>query len=421
MRPEIAARIAQIRRGEVPRGYRKTKLGVTPSEWEIVPFQRMFSQLRRKNAVGNRNVLTISAQYGLIAQEDFFSKSVASENTEHYFLLERGDFAYNKSYSNGYPFGALKPLTRYESGIVSPLYICFTPTAVNRCPEYYAQYFDAGMMNREIEAFAQEGARNHGLLNVSIADFFNTRLLCPPPEEQRRIADVLSAQDSVIALKEHLIAEKTRQKRYLMQQYLTGKRRLPGFDGEWKSVSVDNCIEEYKQLSNDVASIPVYSSSRKGLMPQSEYYDKKEAVKTNLGYKVVPPGYATYRHMSDDDIFHFNINETGGKILVSVEYPVFTASEICNLRFLIPSLNETARFRYFCRTQKLGGTRTRLYLSNLVKYRLKLPPIAEQNAIAEILSAADRELELLRRSLELERRQKTALAQLLLTGLVHPS
>ena len=81
-------------------------------------------------------------------------------------------------------------------------------------------------------------------------------------------------------------------------------------------------------------------------------------------------------------------------------------------------LNGTARFRYFCRTQKLGGTRTRLYFKNLAKYRFRLPPLDEQTAIADILSAADREIDLLRASLEQEKRKKKALSQLLLTGIV---
>lgn len=131
---------------------------------------------------------------------------------------------------------------------------------------------------------------------------------------------------------------------------------------EWRVGQVSKCIEEYKFFSNDISHIPVYSSSRKGLVPQSDYYNQREAVETNLGYKVVPQGYVTYRHMSDDDVFHFNINKTGENVLVSSEYPVFTSSDNCDLSFLISVLNNTARFRYFCKMQKLGGTRTRLYL-----------------------------------------------------------
>lgn len=169
---------------------------------------------------------------------------------------------------------------------------------------------------------------------------------------------------------------------------------------EWRVGQVSKCIEEYKFFSNDISHIPVYSSSRKGLVPQSDYYNQREAVETNLGYKVVPQGYVTYRHMSDDDVFHFNINKTGENVLVSSEYPVFTSSDNCDLSFLISVLNNTARFRYFCKMQKLGGTRTRLYLDNLKRYALALPPFDEQKKIAEILSTQDKTIELQGRKIE---------------------
>lgn len=169
---------------------------------------------------------------------------------------------------------------------------------------------------------------------------------------------------------------------------------------EWRVEQVSKCIEEYKFFYNDISHIPVYSSSRKGLVPQSDYYNQREAVETNLGYKVVPQGYVTYRHMSDDDVFHFNINKTGENVLVSSEYPVFTSSDNCDLSFLISVLNNTARFRYFCKMQKLGGTRTRLYLDNLKRYALALPPFDEQKKIAEILSTQDKAIELQGRKIE---------------------
>ncbi len=182
---------------------------------------------------------------------------------------------------------------------------------------------------------------------------------------------------------------------------------------EWRVGQVSKCIEEYKFFSNDISHIPVYSSSRKGLVPQSDYYNQREAVETNLGYKVVPQGYVTYRHMSDDDVFHFNINKTGENVLVSSEYPVFTSSDNCDLSFLISVLNNTARFRYFCKMQKLGGTRTRLYLDNLKRYALALPPFDEQKKIAEILATQDKAIELQERKIdELKRFKKGCLEKM---------
>ena len=178
------------------------------------------------------------------------------------------------------------------------------------------------------------------------------------------------------------------------------KTRVGIVPEEWVEDTLDSYISEHKELSNEIARFVVYSSSRKGLLPQSEYYDKKEAEETNLGYKVVPCGYVTYRHMSDDDVFRFNINNTGKNILVSSEYPVFTSKSNGDLGFLIPMINETPRFRYFCRTQKMGGTRTRLYYKNLCTYKSAFPPLAEQKKIAEILATQDKVIELQERKID---------------------
>lgn len=185
---------------------------------------------------------------------------------------------------------------------------------------------------------------------------------------------------------------------------------------EWEEGFLGNYIQEYKELSNDIEKYPVYSSSRQGLIPQSQYYDNREAVETNLGYKIVPNGYVTYRHMSDDDVFHFNVNNTGGEILVSSEYPVFSSTEKSSLGYIIPMLNDTARFRYFCRTQKMGGTRTRLYYKNLCTYKSVFPPLAEQEKIAEILQTQDKLISLKEKLLKEKKRQKKYLMQQLLTG-----
>lgn len=180
---------------------------------------------------------------------------------------------------------------------------------------------------------------------------------------------------------------------------------------EWEVDHIGKHLQEYREISNDIEKYPVYSSSRKGLIPQSDYYDQKEATQTNLGYKIVPVGYVTYRHMSDDDIFHFNLNTTGQSVLVSSEYPVFNAKSNANLYYIISCLNEMSRFRYFCRSQKLGGTRTRLYYKNLSMYQLSFPPLPEQQKIAEILSAQDKLIELQEKKIEQLKELKKAYLQ----------
>lgn len=136
-------------------------------------------------------------------------------------MLNRGDFAYNKSYSSGYPMGVIKPLTQYEQGIVSPLYICLRP--ITEDGDFFEHYFEAGMMNRGISQIAQEGARNHGLLNVSAKEFMELDTLVPPATERRAITEVLNAANAEITLSERKLQGLRDQKRGLIQQLLTGQ------------------------------------------------------------------------------------------------------------------------------------------------------------------------------------------------------
>ena len=195
--------------------------------WGYVDFDHVFERVTRKNASGNSNVLTISGEHGLISQRDYFKKNVASANLSGYTLLLQGEFAYNKSYSAGYPMGAIKPLTRYDAGVVSSLYVCFRfRDGIEADRDFFRHYFEAGLLNDELTGITQEGARNHGLLNVGVGDFFKLRLHIPVVEEQRRVASILNAAE----LEERLVSEQIRilrdEKQALMQQLLTGKRRV---------------------------------------------------------------------------------------------------------------------------------------------------------------------------------------------------
>lgn len=204
----------------------KRRLPGFSEPWEWASFADVFGRVRTKNADGNTNVLTISAQHGLISQVEYFNKTVASDDVRSYTLLQRGDFAYNKSYSDGYPMGAIKPLHRYESGIVSSLYICFRLTKRGFNHDFFRHYFEAGLFNREIAAIAQEGARNHGLLNVSVVEFFETSLHIPKLDEQGAIAKVINAAEAEQKAYEAQLAALRQEKAALMQQLLTGKRRV---------------------------------------------------------------------------------------------------------------------------------------------------------------------------------------------------
>ena len=168
--------------------------------WEQRKLGEVAHRVIRKNEEGMSDLpLTISAQHGLVDQRDFFNSQVASRDMRGYYLLERGEFAYNKSTSSDSPWGAIKRLTEYEKGCLSTLYICFGLDEGD--PDFLVTYYETSRWHRGIRMIAAEGARNHGLLNIAPGDFFETELTLPGKiEEQTAIGALFAKLDSLIAL-----------------------------------------------------------------------------------------------------------------------------------------------------------------------------------------------------------------------------
>ena len=182
-------------------GYPDIRFEGFSDEWEQCKLGDLADRVTTKNkGMVSELPLTISAQDGLISQDEFFNKKVASKDLSSYLLLHHGDFAYNKSYSNGYPFGTIKRLEKYPQGVVSSLYIAFKPNS-SISSDFMAQYYESNNWHKEIYKCAAEGARNHGLLNVPPSDFFATNLNIPiTKSEQLKIGRLLNAVDQTITL-----------------------------------------------------------------------------------------------------------------------------------------------------------------------------------------------------------------------------
>ena len=205
----------------------KLRLPGFSEPWQKVKLGEICERVTRKNIEDNQNVMTISAQRGFVAQTDFFNKSVASETLESYYLVFKDEFCYNKSYSNGYPMGAIKRLSEADKAVVTSLYICFNvKPETNTNIDYLSYYFDNGVLNRGLTKIANEGGRAHGLLNVTPKDFFGLSFEIPSLKEQTAIAEVLIAADREIELAKEKLERLRRQKRGLMQQLLSGKKRV---------------------------------------------------------------------------------------------------------------------------------------------------------------------------------------------------
>ena len=181
--------------------------------WTAEKLSDFTVRVTRKNSKNQTDLpLTISSKDGLVDQVTFFNKKVSSKDMSGYYLLQKGEFAYNKSYSNGYDFGSIKRLERYEMGALSTLYICFALTKY--CSDYIRHYFDSLKWYRQIYIISAEGARNHGLLNVPTDDFFaTTHYLSQSLSEQEKIAAFLSLVDARIEKQRQLVESLKKYKR----------------------------------------------------------------------------------------------------------------------------------------------------------------------------------------------------------------
>jgi type I restriction enzyme S subunit len=173
-----------------------TPCGELPADWKIVPLSRITRELKRKNAEGVTRVLTASGTRGLVDQREFFNRKVAGESLDKYYLLKRGEFAYNRSLMKGYPYGATKRLDDYESGVLSTLYLCFQLASDDCNSDFLVLLFECGILNSQLRGIARMGARAHGLLNVTADEFFD--MVIPLPKRKNNTVSLMLLEQSMM-------------------------------------------------------------------------------------------------------------------------------------------------------------------------------------------------------------------------------
>ncbi|MBR3061563.1 MAG: restriction endonuclease subunit S [Exiguobacterium sp.] len=221
------------------------------NDWVHQSLNKVVERVIRKNKNNESKVpLTISAQYGLVDQVTYFNKQIASTDLSNYFLLQKGDFAYNKSYSKDYPWGAIKRLDKYEEGVLSSLYIVFKPTRVHS--DFLVSYYETSRWYKEVSMRATEGARNHGLLNISAVDFLETELSIPVDfEEQMKIGKFFRDLDDTISLhQQELEALKQTKQGFLQKMFpkdgeIFPEVRFKNFVESWREVSLGAISDSY--------------------------------------------------------------------------------------------------------------------------------------------------------------------------------
>ena len=203
----------------------KHRLPGFDGEWQRKPISEIATRVTRRNDGTELPVLTISSTSGFVRQDEKYSRFMAGKSVETYIMLNEGEFAYNKGNSKTYEFGCIFDLEGYESALVPHVYVCFK-LKKGYSHRFYKALFEADYLAPQLGRLVNTGVRNNGLLNIKPSEFLGTRVPVPPLDEQDAIAAVMEAASRTVLEHETQLTALRQEKAALMQQLLTGKRRV---------------------------------------------------------------------------------------------------------------------------------------------------------------------------------------------------
>lgn len=416
MNPTIKARIESIRRGEVPEGYKRTALGCYPLDWERLT---LGSISERKGEYGLNAPaceyeeglpkylrITDIDEDGKYIDNGAYVKHIDSEK----YVLRKGDLLFARtgaSVGKNYLYDPSDGKLVFAGFLIK-----------YHIKKGYNPYIVAAMCNiHQYNNWVHMMSARSGQPGINAEEYATYAFMLPKKlSEQEKIAEILAGQDRVIALKEKLLAEKQKQKKYLMQQLLTGKKRLPGFSGEWKKSLLGDLFRERVETNCTELRLLAITGGQ-GVIPRDELELKDNSSEDKSKYKKIcvgDIGYNTMRMWQGVSAFS---NYEG---IVSPAYTILAPNSEIDAKFFayqfkLPSII----FLFYRYSQGLVDDTRNLKYENLKRIRVLFPQDKkEQTAIAEILSAAGKEIELLKKDIEQEKLKKKSLMQLLLTGIV---
>ena len=403
MIPEVRAKVKHIQLRSISEGYKKTKAGIIPDVWRCYQIHECLSICDHERKPISEDVRkTIPGPYpyygptqaqGYISTYESEGPAVLiGEDGEHFLKYKDREMT---MYVDG------KYTVNNHAHVLRGTELCETKW-------FYYAYQHKSLF----DAITRQGAGRYKLTKEAL---IKLPLQCPPIEEQRKIISILNTQDKVIELKEKLLAEKQRQKKYLMQQLLTGKKRLPGFYGAWSFPKAKELFQSISDKDHNGDLAVLSSTQDRGIVPRDEVdIDIKYDACSLVNYKKVSKGNFVISLRS----FQGGIEYSAYTGLVSPAYTVLSSRK---------EISDGYYKQFFKSTDYINRLNVAVYgirdgkqisYEDFGRLRIPYPPIKEQDAIAEVLSTADREIALLRRSIEQEKQKKKALMQLLLTGIV---
>ena len=382
--------------------------------WEQRKLGEVARRVTRKNENGDSDLpLTISAQYGLVDQRTFFNSQVASKDMSGYFLLHRGEFAYNKSTSTDSPWGAIKRLEKYDMGCVSTLYICFE--LLSGDPDFLVTYYETDRWYKSVQLIAAEGARNHGLLNIAPDDFFETQICIPKRiDEQRRIGAFFDRLDSLITLHQRKYDKLCVLKKSMLDKMfpkggsLYPEIRFAGFTDPWEQRKLGELYQKNDERNTDGLG------SERTLSVASMTFNSagNGADDSSLpNYKRLRLGDIAFEGHTNKEFAYgrFVLNDAGNGIMS----PRFTC-----LRPIVEQ--EYSFWKYFIHSEKVmrpilvnstksGTMMNELVVEDFLKQEILVPSLPEQRRIGAFFDRLDSLITLHQRKLELLRNIKKSM------------
>ena len=375
--------------------------------WEERKLSSISERVTRKNKNNESTLpLTISAQDGLVDQNDFFNKQVASRDVTGYFLVKNGEFAYNKSYSNGYPWGAIKRLDKYDMGVLSTLYIVFRPTKINS--QFLVSYYDTTRWYREVSKNAAEGARNHGLLNIAPTDFFNTLLVVPKiVDEQQKIGSFFKQLDDTIALHQRKLAKlKELKQGYLQKLFPRNGSKFPqlrfaGFADAWEQRKLGELGKIYTGNTPKTSDLDNWTDNKEGhiwITPT----DIHKLIMSDSDRHLSEQGWSKARKIPENSVLITSIASIGKNTINAV--PVAFNQQI---NAIVPEKNDSyfilsAMIKDTARFASVAGQTATAIINKTTfeKFQIATPSYEEQQKIGLFFKQLDNTIDLHQRKLE---------------------
>ena len=370
-------------------------------DWEQRKLGQITARVIRKNGSQSDLPLTISAQDGLVDQRKYFNRQVASRDMSNYYLIKKGEFAYNKSYSEGYPFGAVKRLDYYDIGALSTLYILFKITDKNISSNFIVSYYMTHLWHKEISKRAAEGARNHGLLNISTEDFFDSELNIPNSiEEQVKIGNFIEQFDKYITLHQRKLEHLNLKKKGLLQKLFpkNGERypelRFPGFTDAWEQRKLGDIAtfskgNGYSKSDLTPSGDPIilygrlYTNYETTISNVDTFVELKDKSVISQGGEVIVPASGE----TAEDISRASVVKNQG-IIIGGDLNVIKVNHLLDPTFLALTISNGEQQKELSKRAQ-GKSVVHLHNSDLQEVNLTFPLLNEQKEISTLFEKMD--------------------------------